>query len=357
MASTSADQIRPEGNHSLSTPVRFLILSDTHGAKLPENLPPCDVLLHCGDLTEDGTPESISLALQHLGKVKANLKLVISGNHEISLDKSYWLSQGGEEADAERALGMVSPKASSEASENGITFLWEGTYTFTLACGATFRIYASPYTPVYGTSAFQYHSKEDRFNSAGTPSWAQNVGTETSTIPNNVDIVMTHGPARYILDEIDGHRPSNALSTRSYSTSLISSRLFSQQTGTAIATELLYRILIDIINRFLCSFQRLASRGIDEASSWMERKLQERRDNLNAAKASAREGLKIVEEVGKLVEDRGFLTCPMTGHAMDATAEGKRELPGPPQWIRGVLAGIDEGRMVERDFWIHTHTG
>ncbi|RYO27644.1 hypothetical protein AA0113_g7748 [Alternaria arborescens] len=151
--------------------------------------------------------------------------------------------------------------------------------------------------------------------------------------------------------------PSNALSTRSYSTSLISSRLFSQQTGTAIATELLYRILIDIINRFLCSFQRLASRGIDEASSWMERKLQERRDNLNAAKANAREGLKIVEEVGKLVEHRGFVTCPMTGHAMDATAEGKRELPGPPQWIRGVLAGIDEGRMVERDFWIHTHTG
>ena len=77
----------------------------------------------------------------------------------------------------------------------------------------------------------------------------------------------------------------------------------------------------------------------------------------NAAKANAREGLKIVEEVGKLVEDRGFVTCPMTGHAMDATAEGKRELPGPPQWIRGVLAGIDEGRMVERDFWIHTHTG
>ncbi|CAN9264653.1 unnamed protein product [Alternaria alternata] len=151
--------------------------------------------------------------------------------------------------------------------------------------------------------------------------------------------------------------PSNSLSTRSYSTSLISSRLFSQQTGTAIATELLYRVLIDIINRFLCSFQRLASRGIDEASLWMERKLQERRDNLNAAKANAREGLKIVEEVGKLVEHRGFVTCPMTGHAMDATAEGKRELPGPPQWIRGVLAGIDEGRMVERDFWIHTHTG
>lgn len=147
------------------------------------------------------------------------------------------------------------------------------------------------------------------------------------------------------------------MSTRSYSSSLISSRLFSQQTGTAIATELLYRILIDIINRVLSSFQRLASLGIDEASSWMERKVQERRDRLDAAKASAGEGLKIVEEVGKLAEEQGFITCPMTGQVIDARVQGKRGPPGPPQWVRGVIAGIDEGRMAERDFWIHTHTG
>ncbi|KAI4712894.1 hypothetical protein J4E89_001872 [Alternaria sp. Ai002NY15] len=195
-----AKRIRLEGTHSLSTPVRFLILSDTHGAELPENLPPCDVFLHCGDLTEDGTPESISKALRTLGKVEAKLKLVIAGNHEISLDKSYWLSQGGTETDAERAEALVSSDASSEASRNGITFLKEGTHTFKLACGATFKVYASPYTPLYGASAFQYPSNEDRFNPSGTPPWAKNVGTETSTIPNDVDIVMTHGPPKYILD-------------------------------------------------------------------------------------------------------------------------------------------------------------
>ncbi|KAG9189571.1 hypothetical protein G6011_06439 [Alternaria panax] len=151
--------------------------------------------------------------------------------------------------------------------------------------------------------------------------------------------------------------PSSSLSTRSYSSSLISSCLFRQQTGTAIATELLYRILIDIINRLLCSSQRLAARGIDEASSWLGRKLQERRDRLDTAKANAGNGLKIVEEVGKLAEERGFITCPMTDRAMDTRIEGQRRPPGPPQWVRGVLAGIDEGRMAERDFWIHTHTG
>ncbi|KAH6878333.1 hypothetical protein BKA58DRAFT_93285 [Alternaria rosae] len=144
--------------------------------------------------------------------------------------------------------------------------------------------------------------------------------------------------------------PSNALSTRSFSSSLISSHLFTQQTGTAILTELAYRILIDIINRFLHSFQRLASHGLDSASSWMERKLQERRDRLDTS-GTRGENLKIVEEVGKLVEERGFVTCPMTGREM-SREEGMK---GPPKWVRGVLDGIDEGRMRERDFWIHTH--
>lgn len=146
--------------------------------------------------------------------------------------------------------------------------------------------------------------------------------------------------------------PSNTLSTRSFSSSLISSHLFTQQTDTAILTELAYRILIDILNRFLHSFQRLASHGLDSASSWMERKLQERHDRLDATKSgTGKEGLKIVEEVGKLAEEKGFVTCPMTGREM-SREEGMK---GPPRWVRGVLDGIDEGRMRERDFWIHTH--
>ena len=60
--------------------------------------------------------------------------------------------------------------------------------------------------------------------------------------------------------------PSSAMTTKSSPASLISSRLFTQQTGTAIATELLYRLLFDIMNRVLASFQRLASRGIEQAT-------------------------------------------------------------------------------------------
>jgi hypothetical protein len=136
--------------------VRFLVLSDTHGCDLPKNLPECDVLLHCGDITEDGSPKSIAQALQALSEVKAELKLVIAGNHEISIDKAYYLAEGGNEADVGEVHALISPEPNFEASKSGVRFLSEGTYCFTLSSGATFRMYASLYTPKYGASAFQY---------------------------------------------------------------------------------------------------------------------------------------------------------------------------------------------------------
>lgn len=187
--------------------VRFLVLSDTHDAECPSTLPLCDVLLHCGDLTEDGTPDAISKALSSLGSVNAELRLVIAGNHDISLDRDYYISQGGSAKDVEAAQSLVSSDASSVTSKNGVTFLKEGTHTFTLGLGASFTIYASPFTPAYGSSAFQYPSNQDRFNSAShTPTWAVNASTESTRIPENVDIVMTHGPAQYILDSTSDGR-------------------------------------------------------------------------------------------------------------------------------------------------------
>ncbi|KAF2034390.1 hypothetical protein EK21DRAFT_85435 [Setomelanomma holmii] len=137
--------------------------------------------------------------------------------------------------------------------------------------------------------------------------------------------------------------PSSSLTTQSSATSLISSKRFSQQTGTAIATELLYRILFDIINRFLNSFQRLAARGMEDASSWIDQKMQERREKLAAARSGTGGQLKIVEEVAKLTEGNGFIKCPMSGK----TDGG----PTPPPWVQSVLVGIEEGRMQAWDFY------
>ncbi|KAF2709775.1 Metallo-dependent phosphatase, partial [Pleomassaria siparia CBS 279.74] len=203
-SSSSAKRMRTAST-SATKSVKFLIISDTHDTEL-QSYPECDVLLHCGDLTEDGSSASISAALKSLGKVKAELKIAIAGNHEISLDKDFYLSEGGLEAEHEKSRSLVFG-SESIAAQNGITFLEEGTHRFTLKSGASFQIYTSQWTPKHGSSAFQYPSGEDRYNPAEiTPLWAKNVGTETSIIPEDIDIVMTHGPPKYILDDTNDGR-------------------------------------------------------------------------------------------------------------------------------------------------------
>lgn len=160
------------------------------------------------------------------------------------------------------------------------------------------------------------------------------------------------------------YRPSSSTSSASVTTTspnrtLISSRLFTATTGTAIATELLYRILIEIINRLLHSFQNFASARLDQLSSFLERKSLEREEERKRradASASSKKGdgkgLGILEEVERLNEDRGGFACPMGGE--HGGYGGRRNPPAPPRWVRVVLKGVEEGRMQKRDFWINT---
>ncbi|CAI6335874.1 unnamed protein product [Periconia digitata] len=150
--------------------------------------------------------------------------------------------------------------------------------------------------------------------------------------------------------------PSTTLTTtRSSSSSIVSSRLFTAQTGHAIATELLYRLLFDILNRLLTHLHRFASRQLDSFSSFLERRWQERVDALSEAREArkrseeAKKGLGITEEVERVAMERGFVkggddVCPIRG----GDGMGRR---GPPGWVGVVLEGIKEGRIVERDFW------
>jgi len=181
-------------------------MSDTHNLALTTNTslpfrlpaPEADVVLHCGDLTEDGRIEDLQKAIQMIGSIEAELRLVIAGNHELSLDRQFYHAHEGLEEDHLQAIETMT---GAFAGEHGVVFLSEGTHRFTLKNGFSFSIYASPYTPVSGSSAFQYESRLDRFNPPEcTPPWAENIATPISSIPL-VDIVMTHGPPRYILDE------------------------------------------------------------------------------------------------------------------------------------------------------------
>lgn len=188
---------------------RILILSDTHGrqpvppghnvfpravpssgehgwvAELPlgyrEPLPAADVALHCGDITKYSSLAEYEATIETMMAISAPLKLIIAGNHDMALDKDFvadcWPDLGG------RATPCTVLDMFLSAESEGVRYLEEGTHSFTLANGARLTVYASPFTPNYGGWALQYEQ-----------------GTHDFAIPHGVDIAMTHGPPRGVLD-------------------------------------------------------------------------------------------------------------------------------------------------------------
>ncbi|KAF2762199.1 Metallo-dependent phosphatase [Pseudovirgaria hyperparasitica] len=207
---------------SSTVKTRILIISDTHTASLGDAsspypfkypLPRADILLHCGDLTIRGELEEYKTTIDMLNQCDAELKLVIAGNHDVSLDDKYrgpngirykmlsddnmqythrWWNHTVESA---KAMWTC-----DETQKKGIRYLDEGLYRFNLSNGANFTIYASPYQPVFCDWAFDYQRGEDRWNPAALSSPGATSIVE-HPIPSwpEVDILMTHGPPR-------GHR-------------------------------------------------------------------------------------------------------------------------------------------------------
>ena len=132
---------------------RLCVISDTH-TNTPmfesstefayrEPLPKADVLLHAGDLTMTGLVSEYQITLDVLKKAEAELKIVIAGNHDITLDESFynecgsWMFHEGKPENLSKVREMWT---GWDAKQAGIIYLEEGTRTFILKNGATLTV-------------------------------------------------------------------------------------------------------------------------------------------------------------------------------------------------------------------------
>lgn len=124
----------------LNIATKILVISDTHNSQFGHTpagsqhlqlpTPKVDVLLDWGDLTEVGGVSSFKKALKMLGGIDAELKLVITGNHDMELDKSYWEAQrdyDGTPEDPEDEDLAFQATTSPVAKQSVLTFLGGGT--------------------------------------------------------------------------------------------------------------------------------------------------------------------------------------------------------------------------------------
>lgn len=146
-------------------------VSDTHNSQ--PTLPPGDILIHAGDLTQGGTAEELQAQLDWLDAQPHQHKVVIAGNHDIILD-------------GKKSAELDMPGAARESLRWGsLIYLEHSTTSLRIPNGKNMKLFGHPSTRKHGNWAFQYEKGIDAF---------------TGQVPDDVDILITHSAPRFHLD-------------------------------------------------------------------------------------------------------------------------------------------------------------
>ena len=142
-------------------------ISDTHSyhglLNIPEGI---DMLIHSGDIANSKvgpiSNNECRDAIEWLKGIDIPHKILIAGNHDVAFER-----------------GMIKKE---ELAQKGITYLFNEEITI-----EGFKIWGSPYTPSFG-EGWAYNRRRDKLHDL----WNE--------IPEDVDIIITHGPPKGILD-------------------------------------------------------------------------------------------------------------------------------------------------------------
>lgn len=156
----------------LSNALSVVCISDTHNSQ--PALPHGDILIHAGDLTQSGSFDELQVALDWLKSQTHPHKIVIAGNHDLLLDPAL---------DREHTTGAQRARL----DWGDITYLQDSTAEIHCANGRRLRVYGSPKSCRHGNWAFQYSRQESE------KQWS-------SVVPDDTDILITHGPPSAHLD-------------------------------------------------------------------------------------------------------------------------------------------------------------
>ncbi|KAF6209834.1 hypothetical protein GE061_015586 [Apolygus lucorum] len=148
-----------------SNAARIVCMSDTHSRTLniPE-VPKGDIFIHAGDFTTFGMEKEVIGFNDWLGKLPHKHKIVIAGNHEISFDHTCLYS------------GNVGDDGAMRDRLTNCIYLQDELVEI-----LGLKIYGSPWQPIYGGWAFNIPRGEECLKK-----W--------DMIPDQVDILVTHGP-------------------------------------------------------------------------------------------------------------------------------------------------------------------
>jgi Icc-related predicted phosphoesterase len=145
--------------------VKIICISDTHTYENFE-VPDGDILIHSGDISFRGTFAEMNRGMRWLSKFPHKHKVFVCGNHD-------W-------------LGETDPLLMRElAEENGVIYLDDSGIEL-----MELRVWGSPVQPAFCNWAFNKQRGEE-------------IARHWAKIPDDTQVLVTHGPPMSILDLVD----------------------------------------------------------------------------------------------------------------------------------------------------------
>lgn len=143
--------------------MKIVAISDTHGLHTQVKVPDGDILIHTGDVSSQGKEFEIILFLNWFRDLPHKHKVFIAGNHDFYFERT-----------PKSDVNKIIPDNVIYLNDSGVTV--EG-----------IRIWGSPIQPWFYDWAFNRHRGAE-------------IKKHWDLIPENTDILMTHGPAFGIHD-------------------------------------------------------------------------------------------------------------------------------------------------------------
>lgn len=147
--------------------IKVVAISDTHGKWNKIKIPPCDILISTGDYSFRGEEHMVKDFHKWMNKQPAKHVISVQGNHETGVERNFSYS-----------------KELAEKACPGVYFIDEGLVEI-----EGLRIYCSAITPFFHNWAWNRYPGEE-------------IQKNWDRIPENIDILATHGPAYGILDGV-----------------------------------------------------------------------------------------------------------------------------------------------------------
>jgi predicted phosphodiesterase len=168
--------------------MKITFISDTHSKhnQITKDLLGGDLLIHAGDISSMGYKQEIQDFCKWFDSLhNYDFKMFIAGNHDWGfIDRETFFVH----------RSVVIPKSTEEIlnSYKNIDYLRDSSQEIQIGDNPSIKIYGSPWQPEFFDWAFNL------------PKNGSELKQKWDNIPNDVDILITHGPAYGYVDKVIG---------------------------------------------------------------------------------------------------------------------------------------------------------